>query len=134
MPATDADTSRSLLKLMRNGQLPAGSCSASSQEARLNQLLDGQIPTATLRRRPPGGGVPGAGAGGVRLLSPNCLPNLFFEGLDDATELLLPDVRLATRWLITAGFRRSIHDADCDDVENIGLAVQLLISPRKKKR
>jgi len=53
MPATDADTQPELLKLMRNGQLPA-ELQRHSQEARLNQLLDGQIPTATPAPTPRG--------------------------------------------------------------------------------
>ncbi|MCT0200931.1 MULTISPECIES: BREX-1 system adenine-specific DNA-methyltransferase PglX [Synechococcaceae] len=129
MPATDADTQPELLKLMRNGQLPA-ELQRHSQEARLNQLLDGQIPTAT----------PGADPQGEvyrELVLAVCrfyhqlLPNLF-EGLDDATELLLPD-DLLTDGSIAAGFRRSIHDADCDDVEILGWLYQFYIAEKKKE-
>jgi len=59
------------------------------------------------------------------------LPNLF-EGLDDATELLLPD-DLLTDGSIAAGFRRSIHDADCDDVEILGWLYQFYIAEKKKE-
>ena len=127
MPATEADTQPELLKLMRNGQLPA-ELKPHSQDTRLNQLLDGQIPTA----------IPGADPQGevVReLVLAVCrfyhqlLPNLF-EGLDDATELLLPD-DLLTEGSIAAGFRTAISDADCDDVELLGWLYQFYIAEKK---
>ncbi|MFS6826120.1 BREX-1 system adenine-specific DNA-methyltransferase PglX [Cyanobium sp. ATX-6F1] len=57
------------------------------------------------------------------------LPNLF-EGLDDATELLLPD-DLLTEGSIAAGFRHSISDTDCDDVEILGWLYQFYIAEKK---
>lgn len=59
------------------------------------------------------------------------LPSLF-EGLDDATELLLPD-DLLTEGSIAAGFRRSISDADCDDVELLGWLYQFYIAEKKMR-
>ncbi len=127
MPATEAETQPELLKLMRNGQLPA-ELQRHCQEARLHQLLDGQIPTA----------LPGADPQGEvyrELVLAVCrfyhqlLPNLF-EGLDDATELLLPD-DLLTEGSIAAGFSSSISDTDCEDVEILGWLYQFYISEKK---
>jgi len=53
MPARDADTQPELLKLMRNGPA-AARAERHSQEARLNQLLDGQIPHGHPRADPQG--------------------------------------------------------------------------------
>jgi len=75
-------------------------------------MLDGQIPNGHPRRRPPGGGVPGAGGWRVPLPITSCCQNLF-EGSDDATELLLPD-DLLTDGSSRRASARSIHDADCD--------------------
>ena len=57
------------------------------------------------------------------------LPNLF-EGLDDATELLLPD-DLLTDGSIAAGFRSQISDVDCEDIEIIGWLYQFYIAEKK---
>jgi hypothetical protein len=46
------------------------------------------------------------------------LPTLF-EGLDVASELLLPD-DLLSDGSIAGGFRSQISDIDCEDVEIIG--------------
>ncbi len=45
MPADGSETQPELLKLMRSGSLPAD-LKTFTNEQRLNQLLDGQIPTA----------------------------------------------------------------------------------------
>ena len=88
MPADGNETQPELLKLMRSGSLPSD-LKTFTDEQRLNQLLDGQIPTA----------IPGGDAQGEvyrELVLAACrsyhqlLPDLF-EGLDDASELLLPD-------------------------------------------
>lgn len=127
MPATEGETQPELLKLMRNGNLPA-ELKSHCQEVRLNQLLDGQVPTA----------IPGADPQGEvyrELMLAVCrfyhqlLPNLF-EGLDDATELLLPD-DLLTEGSIVADFRSSISDADCQDVEILGWLYQFYIAEKK---
>jgi type II restriction/modification system DNA methylase subunit YeeA len=57
------------------------------------------------------------------------LPELF-EGLDDASELLLPD-DLLSEGSIAGGFRSAISDADCEDVEIIGWLYQFYISEKK---
>ena len=59
----------------------------------------------------------------------NLLPDLF-EGLDDASELLLPD-DLLTEGSIAGSFRSSIADSDCDDVEVIGWLYQFYIAEKK---
>jgi type II restriction/modification system DNA methylase subunit YeeA len=57
------------------------------------------------------------------------LPNLF-EGLDDASELLLPD-DLLSDGSIAGGFRSQISDGDCEDVEIIGWLYQFYIAEKK---
>ncbi|QNI70729.1 Putative Type IIC bifunctional restriction-modification protein with endonuclease and N6-adenine DNA methyltransferase activity [Cyanobium sp. NS01] len=127
MPATEGETQPGLLKLMRSGSLPQ-ELKEHCNETRLNGLLDGQIPTAIA------GGDP-QGEVYRELVLAVCrsyhqlLPNLF-EGLDDATELLLPD-DLLTDGSIAAGFRSQISDADCEDVEIIGWLYQFYISEKK---
>ncbi|TGG87452.1 MAG: class I SAM-dependent DNA methyltransferase, partial [Aphanocapsa feldmannii 288cV] len=127
MPATEGEIQPELLKLMRSGSLP-GELKEHGDEARLNGLLDGRIPTAIA------GGDP-QGEVYRELVLAVCrsyhqlLPNLF-EGLDDATELLLPD-DLLTDGSIAAGFRTQISDEDCDDVEIIGWLYQFYISDKK---
>ncbi|QNI65413.1 BREX-1 system adenine-specific DNA-methyltransferase PglX [Synechococcus sp. A15-44] len=127
MPADGSETQPELLKLMRSGSLPAD-LQAFTNEQRLNQLLDGQIPTA----------IPGGDAQGEvyrELVLAACrsyhqlLPDLF-EGLDDASELLLPD-DLLTEGSIAGSFRSSISDTDCDNVEIIGWLYQFYISEKK---
>ncbi|WP_250398659.1 BREX-1 system adenine-specific DNA-methyltransferase PglX [Synechococcus sp. MU1648] len=127
MPADGSETQPELLKLMRSGSFPAD-LQAFTNEQRLNQLLDGQIPTA----------IPGGEAQGEvyrELVLAACrsyhhlLPDLF-EGLDDASELLLPD-DLLTEGSIAGSFRSAISDSDCDDVEIIGWLYQFYISEKK---
>ena len=127
MPADISETQPELLKLMRSGSLPAD-LQAFTNEQRLNQLLDGRIPTA----------IPGSDAQGEvyrELFLAACrsyhqlLPDLF-ESLDDASELLLPD-DLLTEGSIAGSFRSSISDADCEDVEMIGWLYQFYISEKK---
>ncbi len=127
MPADNSETQPELLKLMRSGSLPAD-LKAFTNEQRLNQLLDGQIPTAI-----PGGDPQGEVYRELVLAAcrsyHNLLPDLF-EGLDDASELLLPD-DLLTEGSIAGSFRSSISDSDCDDVEIIGWLYQFYISEKK---
>ena len=127
MPADGSETQPELLKLMRSGSLPAD-LKAFTNEQRLNQLLDGQIPTAI-----PGGDAQGEVYRELALAAcrsyHNLLPDLF-EGLDDASELLLPD-DLLTEGSIAGSFRNSISDSDCEDVEIIGWLYQFYISEKK---
>jgi type II restriction/modification system DNA methylase subunit YeeA len=127
MPAAEGETQPELLKLMRAGSLPA-ELKPLTNEARLHGLLDGQIPPA----------ISGADPQGEvyrELVLASCrsyhqlLPELF-EGLDDVSELLLPD-DLLSEGSIAGGFRCAISDTDCEDVEIIGWLYQFYISEKK---
>jgi hypothetical protein len=127
MPQTESETQPELLKLLRSGSLPA-ELQSHTDEARLQGLLDGRIPTATAGADPQGEVY-------RELILAVCrsyhqlLPNLF-EGLDDASELLLPD-DLLSDGSIAGGFRSQISDSDCEDVEIIGWLYQFYISEKK---
>ena len=127
MPAADGETQPELLKLMRACSLP-GELKTHTNEARLHGLLDGQIPPAMAGSDPQGEVY-------RELVLASCrsyhqlLPELF-EGLDDASELLLPD-DLLSEGSIAGGFRSAISDEDCEDVEIIGWLYQFYISEKK---
>jgi hypothetical protein len=127
MPAGDGETQPELLKLMRAGSLPA-ELKPHTNEARLHGLLDGQIPPAIAGADPQGEVY-------RELVLASCrsyhqlLPELF-EGLDDASEFLLPD-DLLSEGSIVGGFRTAISDEDCKDVEIIGWLYQFYISEKK---
>jgi hypothetical protein len=127
MPAAEGETQPELLKLMRAGSLPA-ELKPHTNEARLHGLLDGQIPSAIAGADPQGEVY-------RELVLASCrsyhqlLPELF-EGLDDASELLLPD-DLLSEGSIAGGFRSAISDDDCEDVEIIGWLYQFYISEKK---
>jgi hypothetical protein len=112
---------------MRAGSLPA-ELKPHTDEARLHGLLDGQIPPAIAGADPQGEVY-------RELVLASCrsyhqlLPELF-EGLDDASELLLPD-DLLSEGPIAGGFRNAISDVDCEDVEIIGWLYQFYISEKK---
>ena len=127
MPAAEGETQPELLKLTRAGNLPSSLQSHTDQD-RLHGLLDGQIPTA----------ITGADSQGEvyrQLVLAVCrcyhelLPNLF-EGLDDASELLLPDDLLSDGSIVGA-FRKEITDDDCQDVESLGWLYQFYIAEKK---
>jgi len=127
MPAAEVETQPEVLKLMRAGSLPA-ELKPHTNEARLHGLLDGQIPPAIAGADPQGEVY-------RELVLASCrsyhqlLPELF-EGLDDASELLLPD-DLLSEGSISGSFRSAISDADCQDVEIIGWLYQFYISEKK---
>jgi type II restriction/modification system DNA methylase subunit YeeA len=127
MPQTETETQPELLKLLRSGSLPA-ELQPHTDEARLQGLLDGRLPTAMAGADPQGEVY-------RELILAVCrsyhqlLPNLF-EGLDDASELLLPD-DLLSDGSIAGGFRHQISDSDCEDVEIIGWLYQFYISEKK---
>jgi hypothetical protein len=127
MPQTETETQPELLKLLRSGSLSA-ELQPHTDEERLQGLLDGRIPTANA-------GVDPQGEVYRELILAVCrsyhqlLPNLF-EGLDDASELLLPD-DLLSDGSIAGGFRSQISDSDCEDVEIIGWLYQFYISEKK---
>jgi len=127
MAQTESETQPELLKLLRSGSLPA-ELQPHTDEARLQGLLDGRLPTAHAGADPQGEVY-------RELILAVCrsyhqlLPNLF-EGLDDASELLLPD-DLLSDGSVAGGFRRQISDSDCEDVEIIGWLYQFYISEKK---
>jgi type II restriction/modification system DNA methylase subunit YeeA len=127
MPQTESETQPEVLKLLRSGSLPA-ELQPHTDEARLQGLLDGRLPTAMAGADPQGEVY-------RELILAVCrsyhqlLPNLF-EGLDDASELLLPD-DLLSDGSIAGGFRSQISDSDCEDVEIIGWLYQFYISEKK---
>jgi hypothetical protein len=127
MPQTESETQPELLKLLRSGSLPA-ELQPHTDEARLQGLLDGRLQTAMAGADPQGEVY-------RELILAVCrsyhqlLPNLF-EGLDDASELLLPD-DLLSDGSIAGGFRSQISDCDCEDVEILGWLYQFYIAERK---
>ncbi len=127
MPAGEGETQPELLKLMRSGSLPL-ELKEHTNESRLNGLLDGQIPTA-IAGADPQGEVYRELVLAVCRSYHQLLPTLF-EGLDDATELLLPDDQI-TDGSIAGAFRSQISDDDCEDVEIIGWLYQFYISEKK---
>ncbi len=127
MPAAEGETQPEVLKLMRAESLPA-ELKAQTNESRLHDLLDGQIPTAIAGADPQGEVYRELVLASCRSYH-HLLPELF-EGLDDASELLLPD-DLLSEGSIAGGFRIAISDADCEDVEIIGWLYQFYISEKK---
>jgi type II restriction/modification system DNA methylase subunit YeeA len=127
MPQTETETQPEVLKLLRSGSLPA-ELQPHTDEARLQGLLDGRLPTAQAGADPQGEVY-------RELILAVCrsyhqlLPNLF-EGLDDASELLLPD-DLLSDGSIAGGFRHQISDSDCEDVEVLGWLYQFYIAEKK---
>ena len=123
MPTTPEETQPELLKLARTHALPE-ELRRHTQPDRLNELLDGHVPSAN-----PQGEVY------RQLVLAACrfynalLPDLF-ERLDDETELLLPD-DLLTEHSVAHSFRTEITDADCAEVEILGWLYQFYISEKK---
>lgn len=122
-PANEEETQPEILKLTRNGAMPA-ELVPYTNPIRINDLLDGRIPSAD-----PQGEV-------YRLLVlaacryyHHLMPFLF-EALDDETELLLPD-DLLTGHSVVQGFRDDITDDDCAEVEIIGWLYQFYIAEKK---
>ena len=124
LTAASADeTQPELLKLTRTGALPA-ELQSHTNPSRLNDLLDGKIPSPDAQ-----------GEVYRSLVLAAChfyhalLPDIF-EKLDDETELLLPD-DLLTEHSIVHGFRTEISDEDCGEVELLGWLYQFYISEKK---
>jgi type II restriction/modification system DNA methylase subunit YeeA len=127
MPAGEGETQPELLKLMRAGNLPSALQSHTDQD-RLHGLLDGQVQTA-IAGADPQGEVYRLLVLAVCRCYHELLPNLF-EGLDDASELLLPDDLLSDGSIVGA-FRKEINDDDCQDVESLGWLYQFYIAEKK---
>jgi hypothetical protein len=122
-PATVEETQPELLKLTRNGSIPA-ELATFTDPTRLNQLLDGHLPSSD-----PHGEVYRHLVLAACRFYHDLLPHLF-EALDDETELLLPD-DLLTDHSVAHGFRTEISDTDCASVEILGWLYQFYISERK---
>jgi len=127
MPAAEGETQPELLKLMRAGNLPAD-LQGHTDQGRLHGLLDGQIQTA-IAGADPQGEVYRQLVLAVCRCYHELLPNLF-EGLDDASELLLPGDLLSDGSIVGA-FRKQITDDDCQDVESLGWLYQFYIAEKK---
>jgi hypothetical protein len=127
MPAAEGETQPELLKVMRAGNLPAD-LQGHTDQGRLHGLLDGQIQTAIAGADPQGEVYRHLVLAVCRCYH-ELLPNLF-EGLDDASELLLPDDLLSDGSIVGA-FRKEITDDDCQDVESLGWLYQFYIAEKK---
>jgi hypothetical protein len=127
MPAGEGETQPELLKLMRARSLPAA-LKGHTNESRLHGLLDGQIQTAITGADPQGEVYRELVLAACRFYH-ELIPNLF-EGLDDASELLLPD-DLLSEGSIAGSFRREISDDDCQEVEVLGWLYQFYIAEKK---
>ena len=121
--ASPEETQPEVLRLLRSGALPQ-ELQAHTDLARLNDLLDGRLPSAD----------PQAEAYRQLVLAAcryyHALLPFLFERLDDETELLLPD-DLLTEHSVAQGFRTEISDADCAEVELLGWLYQFYISEKK---
>lgn len=119
--ATPGNTQPELLQLARNGTFPEG---LNLNTDRVNDLLDGKVPSSN------------AQAEVYRMLVMavcnfyHQLMPFVFEKIADYTELLLPEDLLSEASL-AAGFRSSVADEDCVEVELIGWLYQYYISEKK---
>jgi type II restriction/modification system DNA methylase subunit YeeA len=136
-PATPEETQPELLKLLRTGSLPA-ELHPHTDLQRLNDLLDGRLPTAIAGADPQGEAYRGLILAACRFYH-TLLPDVF-DKLNDESELLLPD-DLLTATSVAEGFRTEITDADCVEtdasgksranVEILGWLYQFYISEKK---
>jgi hypothetical protein len=136
-PATPEETQPELLKLLRTGSLPA-ELHPHTNLQRLNDLLDGRLPTAIAGADPQGEAYRGLILAACRLYH-TLLPDVF-DKLNDESELLLPD-DLLTATSVAEGFRTEITDSDCletdaagksrANVEILGWLYQFYISEKK---
>ena len=123
MAQTESETQPEFPRVLRSGSLSA-ELQSHTDEARLQGLLDGRIPTAHA-------GADTQGEVYRELLLAVCcsyhqlLPNLF-SGLDDASGLLLPD-DLLSDGSIAGSFCCQISNVDCKDVKIIGWLQQFYI-------
>ncbi len=126
-PASAQETQPELLKLVRTGSLPE-ELRPHTDPDRLNDLLDGRLPTSIAGADPQGEVYRHLVLAVCRFYHAT-LPFLF-ERLNDDTELLLPD-DLLTATSVAEGFRTEISDADCADVEILGWLYQFYIAEKK---
>jgi type II restriction/modification system DNA methylase subunit YeeA len=137
-PATPEETQPEILKLLRTGSLPA-ELHPHTDLQRLNDLLDGRLPTAIAGADPQGEAYRGLILAACRFYH-TLLPDVF-DKLNDESELLLPDDILTTN-SVAEGFRTEISDADCletdasgksrANVEILGWLYQFYISEKKE--
>ncbi|MCH7225048.1 BREX-1 system adenine-specific DNA-methyltransferase PglX [Haloferula sp. A504] len=126
-PATRDETQPEILKLLRSGSLPE-ELRPHTDLQRLNDLLDGRLPTAIAGADPQGEAYRGLILAACRCY--HALMPFLFEAIDDETELLLPD-DLLTATSVAEGFRTEIIDDDCAEVEILGWLYQFYISEKK---
>ena len=136
-PASPEETQPEILKLLRTGSLPA-ELNPHTDLQRLNDLLDGRLPTAIAGADPQGEAYRGLILAACRFYH-TLLPDVF-DKLNDESELLLPD-DLLTATSVAEGFRTEITDADCletdasgksrANVEILGWLYQFYISEKK---
>jgi len=136
-PATPEETQPEILKLLRTGSLPVELHSHTDLK-RLNDLLDGRLPTAIAGADPQGEAYRGLILAACRFYH-TLLPDVF-DKLNDESELLLPD-DLLTATSVAEGFRTEITDEDCletdasgksrANVEILGWLYQFYISEKK---
>jgi len=126
-PATPEETQPEILKLLRTGSLPE-ELQSHTDLKRLNDLLDGRLPTAIAGADPQGEAYRGLILAACRFYHAT-MPFLF-ERVDDESELLLPDDLLTVNSVVE-GFRTEISDEDCSEVEILGWLYQFYISEKK---
>jgi len=126
-PATPEETQPEILKLLRTGSFPE-ELQSHTDLKRLNDLLDGRLPTAIAGADPHGEAYRGLILAACRFYHAT-MPFLF-ERVDDESELLLPDDLLTVNSVVE-GFRTEISDEDCSEVEILGWLYQFYISERK---
>ena len=126
-PATPEETQPEILKLLRTGSLPE-ELQSHTDLKRLNDLLDGRLPTAIAGADPQGEAYRGLILTACRFYHAT-MPFLF-ERVDDESELLLPDDLLTVNSVVE-GFRTEISDEDCSEVEILGWLYQFYISEKK---
>jgi hypothetical protein len=136
-PASPQETQPEILKLLRTGSLPA-ELHPHTDLQRLNDLLDGRLPTAIAGADPQGEAYRGLILAACRFYH-TLLPDVF-DKLNDESELLLPD-DLLTATSVAEGFRTEITDTDCletdasgksrANVEILGWLYQFYISEKK---
>ena len=125
--ATEGQTQPEILRAFRSGELPE-ELTTLTDVARLNRLLDGDLPTAIEGADPQGEVYRALFLTACRFYH-RTMPFLF-EEVDDESELLLPD-DLLTATSVAEDFRVQITDQDCEEVEVLGWLYQFYISEKK---
>ena len=119
--ATLGNTQPEILQQVRNGTIPDG---LKLNLRRVNDLLDSKVPSDN-----PQAEVYQMLVVAVCNFYHQLMP-FVFEKIEDYTELLLPQDLLSDA-SVAAGFRTSISDEDCTEVELIGWLYQYYIAEKK---